>query len=458
MNQPYDDSIIEHAAVQTVLLRLMPMLCLLSMANILDRMNLAYAAPDMDPSLHLTAAQLHLASDVFFAGYLAAGIPSALALRRLDPRRWLTAIVLAWGTAAVANAFVWNAITLYGIQFLLGAAEAGLMPAILVYLMPWLPARHRGKAIAILLAAGTIMPLAAAPVSQLILLAGRFFGIADWRWLFLVEGLPVVALGLHISLELPRDLAEPRWLTPAQRHWLLTESRRAAAVRRTTRFAEGLQSRPVWRLAALCCATGTAAAVLVVWLPETVRDIDLLPRDSGGALAALATVLGTGGVLAAGMGASGMAALLPEETWMATAGQTALRWWTARMGRPPSWLTAAAAVLGVLLLGAEAGTGTSAGAAALFCAACIVPGILALAWIAAPRFVAGDAAAAGFTLLNMAVAGGALLGSRLDRLTGSAASSMLVVALACVAAAGLVVRLGRAPTAALPASATPAGD
>ncbi|HJT45127.1 MAG TPA: MFS transporter [Chthoniobacterales bacterium] len=202
--------------------RLLPFLFLLYVANYLDRTNIAYATLGMKGDLGLTDSVFGTASGIFFIGYFALQIPGALLVERWSAR-WLLALTLiTWGALTTLTAFVHTAHQLYAARFLLGAAEAGFFPGVIVYLSHWFTTADRGKAIARFMAAIPIGFMIGGPIAGYIL-GVHWMNLAGWRWLFLMEGAPAIVLGLTTIFYLPDRPNDARWLSVTERDWINTQ-------------------------------------------------------------------------------------------------------------------------------------------------------------------------------------------------------------------------------------------
>ena len=228
----YAQTEVGNAARRRIAWRLLPFLFLLYVANYLDRTNIAYATLGMKGDLAMTDQVFGTASGIFFIGYFALQIPGALLVERWSAR-WLLAITLVtWGTFTVLTGLVRTPLELYGARFLLGAAEAAFFPGVIVYLSHWFIYRDRAKAMSRFMAAIPIGFILGGPIAALILNV-NWLGTAGWRWLFLLEGLPAVLLGLATVFLLPDRPNEARWLRPEEREWIDTRlaAERVAKVR-----------------------------------------------------------------------------------------------------------------------------------------------------------------------------------------------------------------------------------
>ncbi len=205
--------------------RLLPFLFLLYVANYLDRTNIAYATFGMKGDLGLSDSIFGTASGIFFIGYFALQIPGALLVERWSARKLLALTLVTWGLLTALTAIVHTSMQLYGARFLLGAAEAGFFPGVIVYLSHWFITEDRAKAVARFMSAIPIGFIAGGPIASAILRV-NWLGIPGWRWLFLFEGVPAVLLGIATVFYLPDKPGEAKWLGPEERDWL--KSRLAA--------------------------------------------------------------------------------------------------------------------------------------------------------------------------------------------------------------------------------------
>jgi ACS family tartrate transporter-like MFS transporter len=203
--------------------RLMPLLIAAYILNYLDRNNLGFAALQMNEDLGLTATQFGRAAGILFLGYCFFEVPSNIALYRVGPRVWLSRIMITWGLISAATIFVVGPLSLYLLRFLLGVAEAGFFPGVAFYLGTWFPSAYRTRMIAWFMVAVPISSVVAGPVSGELLRMDGILGMAGWKWLFLIEGLPVAVLGL-VALRVLAD-------RPQQAAWLNDEERRIVSER-----------------------------------------------------------------------------------------------------------------------------------------------------------------------------------------------------------------------------------
>jgi D-galactonate transporter len=216
--------------VSKVARRPIPFMCLAYLINYLDRTNIGFAKLTMSEDLGLTATMFGLASGLFFVGYLLFEVPSNLALHKFGARRWIARIMVSWGVVAAAMAFVQSPGQLYALRVLLGIAEAGFFPGMILYLTFWFPRRERVKYTSWFLLAIPLSAAVGSPLSGALLqFADGWFGLEGWRVMFLLEGLPAVLLGVVTWFYLTDRPADATWLEEEERNWLETELASEAA-------------------------------------------------------------------------------------------------------------------------------------------------------------------------------------------------------------------------------------
>ena len=221
---------IEARVVRKVARRLIPFLGLAYFVNYLDRTNIGLAKLTMSEELGLTETMFGLASGLFFIGYLLFEVPSNLALHRFGARRWIARIMLTWGIIAAAMAFVPNAGSLYTLRMLLGIAEAGFFPGVLLYLTLWFPRAYRVRLMGLFLLALPVSSALGAPLSSAIIQYwDGLFGLSGWRVMFLLEGIPAVVLAVVTWFYLTDRPSQATWLDEDEKVWLTRELESEAA-------------------------------------------------------------------------------------------------------------------------------------------------------------------------------------------------------------------------------------
>jgi MFS transporter, ACS family, tartrate transporter len=210
----------EATVISKVTWRLIPFMIILTMVNFLDRVNIGYAALTMNKDLGIDPAVYGFAAGIFFLGYILFEVPSNVLLHRVGANIWLARIMFTWGLVSMGMAFVTGALGLYVMRFLLGVAEAGFIPGITLYILLWIPLRHRARITAYWILATPFAGILGGPLSGLLLQLDGALGLRGWQWLFLAEGLPAVLLAFATFFYLTPLPAKARWLQDDEREWL----------------------------------------------------------------------------------------------------------------------------------------------------------------------------------------------------------------------------------------------
>lgn len=250
----------ERATLRAVSLRLLPFLFLLYVFNILDRANVGFARLQFLDDLHLSTEVYGTGVGVFFLGYFLFEVPSNLMLRHMGARRWIARILMSWGVISASMMFVQGPWSLYLLRFSLGLAEAGFFPGIILYLSYWFPARERARAVSRFMTGSAVTGIVGSPLSGAILqYLGGAGGLKGWQWLFLVEGLPTVLLGVLALFYLTDRPEQASWLRPAQRDWLTARMNQEERHRQQHHRLTLLQAFAQPRVLLLCALYFTVA-------------------------------------------------------------------------------------------------------------------------------------------------------------------------------------------------------
>ncbi len=267
---------LERETMRRVTMRLLPVLALGYFCASLDRANIGMAATQMSTALGFSNAQFGFGAGVFFLGYLLAEIPSNLVLDRTGARRWLSRILVTWGVVSGLTALTWNAPSFYGIRFLLGVAEAGFFPGVLLYITWWFPARYRSRTVALFMTAGVMSGILGPPISGLLLALDGLLGLAGWQWLFIVEALPSVITCVIIWYLLTDRPIDAGWLAPEQKAWLearLAKERDGRALRHTHSLGQVFRSGVMWLLTLVEFGHQVAGYGLAFFMPLIVKGL-----------------------------------------------------------------------------------------------------------------------------------------------------------------------------------------
>jgi ACS family tartrate transporter-like MFS transporter len=270
------DPVVE-GAVRRAMWRLLPFLGLCYLLNYVDRVNVGFASLTMNPDLGLSSAAYGLGAGLFFIGYFFFEVPSNVILHRVGARLWIARIMITWGVVASATAFVQGEISFFIVRFLLGIAEAGFFPGIILYLTYWFPRAQRAKVVALFFLAVPLSSVIGAPISTLLIQnGGGVFGFdAGWRLMFFLEGIPAVLVGVLVLVLLPDRPSRARWLSGREQRAL--EQRIAdedvAQVPQETGLWAGLRDGRVVALSIVYFGVVFGLYVLAFFLPQVVSDL-----------------------------------------------------------------------------------------------------------------------------------------------------------------------------------------
>jgi ACS family tartrate transporter-like MFS transporter len=261
-------------ALRKVTWRLIPFLFVLYVIAWLDRVNVGFAGLQMNPDLGFSSATFGLGSGIFFLGYCLFEIPSNIILERVGARLWIARIMVTWGLISAGLMLVRSPPLFYMLRFLLGAAEAGFFPGVIYYLSLWYPTAQRARAIAAFMTAVPVTGLIGGPLSGALLGLDGIYGLKGWQWLFLLEGLPAMVLGISVIFYLNDRPETTRWLAPAERDWLvetLAAERNACPLRPDIRVA--LTDGTVWKLGIVFLLVAAGFYGYSFWGPLIIKSL-----------------------------------------------------------------------------------------------------------------------------------------------------------------------------------------
>ena len=390
-SQPDAKSPLPSSTLRTVAWRIIPFICLLYVLNILDRANVGFARLAMQDDLGLTQATFDLGFGMFYLGYLLFEVPSNLLMRRFGARRWIARIMITWGLISAATMFATDIWTFYALRIMLGIAEAGFFPGIILYLTYWFPDRQRAKMTAFFMLAIGLSNVLGNPLSGWIMdHFNGWNGWHGWQWLFLLEGLPTSLVGIAVLFYLQDSPQDARWLREDERRWLVDElaeeERRRREQHGPDRWQAMLQPR-VWLLIAIYFTVAVGTNAGSAYFPTLIKSqYDQSTNFQIGLLTALPHLCAIVAMAAVGINSDRTG----ERRWhlagSALAG--AIGWSIVACGPPPP-----VAIAGLCL--AQAG----------------MMSMLPVFWTLPSVFLSGIAAAGGIALINSVANVGGFFGA-----------------------------------------------
>ena len=280
-----------------VSVRLLPVLFLSYICAYLDRINVGFAAKHLKEELGFSDSVYGLGAGIFFIGYALFEIPSNVLLEKVGARRWIARIMVSWGILSAAMVFVNSSTTFYVLRFMLGVAEAGFFPGIILYLTYWFPATERGKCISRFMTAIPLSGLIGAPISGALLDMNGTLNIAGWKWMFLLEALPSILMGFYVFLFLPDRPETCRWLNESEKNLLKNFGQERDDSHQTSgwsSFFTVIISPQVWHICMIYFFQVTGLYGIGLWLPEILRSSSgTMSEKQLGILSALPFLAGT---------------------------------------------------------------------------------------------------------------------------------------------------------------------
>ena len=399
--------------------RLLPFMGLLYLVSFLDRVNAGFAAITMNKDLGLGPEVYGFGAGIFFFGYFLFEVPSNVILERVGARLWICRIMLTWGLVSMAMALVRGPQSFYALRFLLGLAEAGFTPGMLLYLTYWFPPEIRSRYAALYFTAIPLASVIGAPLSSFILGMEGIAGLHGWQWLYIIEGLPACLLGFVALLALPDRPSGARWLTDEEQSEI--ESRVAATDVEHVSLWAGLRYMRVWLLGLTYFGIVMGLYGVGLWLPQIVKGMGYSTME-------------TGFIVAAPCAVSVFAMIL----WGRSSDAFSERVWHVAL--------AAIFAAGGLIVAATT-TSNMVALIGLGCATVGVNASLAPFWSLPTIFLGGTAAAGGIALINAIGNLGGFLGPYLvgwaKQATGLYAAGMGAMAVSLLIAGAIVLALAR---------------
>lgn len=413
--------------------RFLPFAFICYVVAYIDRVNVGFVATDLQRELNIGQAGYGLAAGLFFLGYCLFEIPSNLILERVGARRWIARIMIGWGLVSMATMFVWDATSFMASRVILGIAEAGFFPGMVLFFTYWFPAAERAKTGALFMMASPVAVIIGAPVSQALLALDGALGLHGWQWLFLVEGLPAVLMGLLALVVLTDRPEDARWLSDDDRAWMvktMAEDRARRQVSGSVSVRHAFANPQMWLLCGVFFLNSIVNYGMFLWLPKLLEDV------TGARGALLSTITAVPFVVALGA--------------MVLVGRA-----SDRSGERPRYVAGCAMATAVGLVIAVASQQYMWALVLGFTIAQMaIRSLAGVFWAIPPQILGGAAAAAGIALINAignlgGFVGPTLIGT-LHAFTGSYTGGLLALTGVLIVEALLVlrVRLPRHDTAA----------
>ena len=292
---------LETSVIRKLTWRLVPFLFLLYIVAYLDRINVGFAALQMQNELHFNDAVYGFGAGLFFAGYFCFQVPSNVVLQQVGARRWIALLMLIWGVVSAAMILVRTEHGFYGLRFLLGAAEAGFFPGVILYLKNWFPEFARARTVARFMTAAPLAGVIGGPVSGALLNLHQRWGLSGWQWLFLMEGLPAILLGVVVWIYLTDRPQDAHWMTDEERLWLMEALRQKMPFETHASAFAAIGDVRMWMLAVVYFGMTTVMYGIALWLPTIIRGISGLGNFGIGLLTAVPYVASAVAMVLAGL-------------------------------------------------------------------------------------------------------------------------------------------------------------
>ena len=278
------ESDIEKRTLRRISWRIVPFIMLLYFIAYIDRVNIGFASLTMNRDLGFTASILGFGAGIFFWGYFLCEVPSNLILHKVGARMWIARVMVTWGLISACMAFVDSPTSFYVVRFLLGASEAGFFPGIILYLSYWFPARHRAGVTALFMAAAPISTALGSPISAALLEMNGLMGLHGWQWMFILEAIPAVILGVVVFFYMTDRPELAKWLKDDEHAWLVKTmneeaSNKAASANHS--ILRGLADLRVIALALIYFGTSAGLYTLGIWAPQIIKQLGVSSMTVG---------------------------------------------------------------------------------------------------------------------------------------------------------------------------------
>jgi ACS family tartrate transporter-like MFS transporter len=417
---------LEARVSRKLMLRIIPFVMLLYFVSFLDRVNVGFAGMTMNKAIGLSPTAFGLGGGLFFIGYFLFEVPSNLILHRVGARLWIARVMVTWSIVSAASAFVVGPNSFYALRFVLGVAEAGFFPGVILYLSLWFPVRQRAVAAAWFMAAAPISTAIGSPISGAIMKLPPVAGLADWQMLYILEAIPAIILGFVVLKYMTDSPSKAHWMQSEEREWLMTKLKAEADARElhaghTAGALSALRDPRVLALALIYFGTSAGLYTLGLWAPLIIRQYGFGSFETG-LIAGIPSVL----------------AVIAMILWARHSDRTEERTWHVV-------LPCVLACLGFVLVG-EASTALMV-ILALVIVNIGISAAKAPVWAMPSVFLSGAGAAAGIAMINSVGNLGGFVGpfviGWLKNVTGSYSAGLYVVAATLAVSAIVTLMLSR---------------
>jgi len=276
---------IESETIRRVTLRIIPFLMVCYFIAFVDRVNAGFAALQMNQDIGLSAAAFGLGGGLFYISYVLCEIPSNLAMQKVGARLWIARIMISWGVVAACMSLVVGPYSFYAMRLLLGAAEAGFFPGVILYLTYWFPAQYRGRIVALFMVAIPLSSFFGSPLSASLLQLDGLWGYRGWQWMFVLEAVPAILLGIAALFYLSDDPENAKWLNAAQREWLLgrlsEDMRGPKATAGHLSLWQVMSNKYVLAASLIYAGASGASQCLSLWQPQIIKSFGLTNIQTG---------------------------------------------------------------------------------------------------------------------------------------------------------------------------------
>jgi MFS transporter, ACS family, tartrate transporter len=415
---------LEKRVLRKITLRIVPFVMLLYFIAFIDRVNIGFAALTMNKDLGFSPSVFGFGAGIFFLGYFLFEVPSNLILEKVGARLWIARVMITWGMVSAAFAFISGDTSFYILRFLLGVAEAGFFPGIILYLSYWFPARYRAGVVSLFMAAAPISVVLGSPISSALLEMNGLLGLKGWQWMFLMEAVPAILLGFVVLFYMTDRPEKAKWLKDDEREWLVNAMNVEHAAKAATAshsIWRGLADPRVLALSLVYFGTSAGLYTLGIWAPQIIKEFGLSTMQVGLLNAVPPTV-----------------AVVAMVLWARHSDRTGERTWHVVAA-------CIAAAVGLMLAGSA--TSVISVVAALTLVNIGISAAKPPLWSMPTMFLSGSAAAAGIATINSignlgGFVGPAMIGWIKD-LTGSFQGGLYFVAGLLVLSAVLTLVLSR---------------